>query len=226
MYYIYNGAMFPAPPCQTHYKAAVSTDGIHFNILGCVHFLSGYENFVDPTFALLPNDTIMFMAATFAQQFSPQGTRLGIYRAYSLGNSTLNFSALELVIPAPTPINRNWTSGVTDPEVITLSNGTYRIYYDGATDNGQAMAIYSASLAPATVNSIQTATVTSSTSATSTSTVTSVIPVNYNTSAHNVSKTNQSPQNTIPDYELPIGVLTVVGVVSVLAYAYLRNRRK
>jgi hypothetical protein len=152
MYYIYSAAIFPIPPCGSHYKAATSSDGIHFNVLGCVYFTSGYDNFVDPTFETLPNGTIMFMAGPETPQFMPPGTKLGIYRAYSTDKSYLNFSALKLVISAPTPTDPSWPSGVTDPEVIALSNGTYRIYYDGATDNGTQMAIYSATWKPIPVS--------------------------------------------------------------------------
>ena len=224
MYYIYNGALFPAPGCQTHYKAATSTDGTHFTLLGCVSFLSGYKNFVDPTFAMLPDNTIMFMAGTFAQQFSPQGTQLGIYRAYSIG-SLVNFSALQLVIKAPTPINPNWTSGVTDPEVISLSNGTYRIYYDGATDNGKAMAVYSASWTPIIMQG-QVSNVTATIPVN-----TSTIPVNYTST---ITPNNYNASNTNPvvapksgfNYELLLGIVVVISVVIVGIYIYYRRKQK
>jgi len=147
---IYYEGTGPAPWCPSlcgRAASAVSSDGIHFNPEGAVQFLTSNPN-IPPLFnhswVLLPDGTTMLI---LYPDRGDSGHPLGFYASYSRGG--LIFSSPVEVFPAPKDLNMTALGPppLTDPELVPLSDGSYRLYYD-AIRGSQQQEVYSARWKP------------------------------------------------------------------------------
>lgn len=144
-----------APPLPSQWQA-VSSDGVHFTPTGCLMFPRSFDysvSFSDYDWAMLPNGTSMYIGDYVkppdGQGMLPPNAKnssyYGFYVAYSTNSSLLNYSTPKLII------NASWPSvWFSDQDVLQLSNGTYKMYYNAHLDqNGnQGIAIDSATWVP------------------------------------------------------------------------------
>ena len=147
---IYYEGTGPAPWCPSlcgRAESVVSNDGVHFTWEGAVEFLTSNPK-VPPLFnhswVLLPDGTNMLIL--YPDRGDP-GHPLGFYASYSSGG--LVFSSPVEALPAPRDVNLTafGPPPLTDPELVPLSDGSYRLYYD-AIRGSQQQEVYSARWSP------------------------------------------------------------------------------
>jgi len=131
IYYMYTSSSQPAEPCGSLFKLATSLNGVHFTNDGCVNFVSGKSyNFIDPTWTMLPNGSVIMVSASPSPIFDTGGYALGLYVSYSTDNTYLNFTTPKLIIQPTKASTLNSIDLLQNPDLLRLANGTYRLYYD------------------------------------------------------------------------------------------------
>lgn len=132
---------------QQSLESAVSRDGIHFSWEGGVCLPNpgaacpSPDAITDTSTVSLPDwKTMLFGKASMG------GSPLSLDASYS--SDGINYSSPVMVFSAPTSVNlTTFPQGLADPTLTRLADGSYRLYYDAATGNGQ-LGIYSATWDP------------------------------------------------------------------------------
>ena len=230
LYYMYTSSSEPASPCGSLFRLATSLDGVHFTNDGCVNFTQGKSyNFIDPTWGMLPNGSVIMVSASPSPIFDTGGYTLGLYVSYSVDNTYLNFTNPKLIIEPPKASTLNSIDLLQNPDLLRLSNGTYRLYYDifpaakGSNYYTPSNTIYIVSSSWIPLQKIGS----NSTSTRSTSSTT--VSTSRSTSSQNSTAVTTTVEQQKPWYENPeveySAILAVGIVVALIAIFYYLSRR-
>ncbi len=233
LYYVYTSSHNPVQPCGSLYMFATSEDGVHFSNKGCVKFSYGKSyNFVDPSWAVLPNSSIILVSATQSPIFNPPGTASGLYVSYSTDNTLLNFTEPKLIITPPAASLSNSIDLLQDPDIVHLADGTYKLYYNiypaarGSNYATPSDYVYIASASWIPIPHAASSTYsTSSTTVSTTASSTSATTVHMNTTASTTIQVHMKSGTHSDTYAIIIGAAAAIIIIAIAVYLYYLSRR-